>query len=122
MGKFKWMMGLMALTLALSLSACGGKKEATNNGEATGNTNTSGGTVAVDAAAAETVYKANCVSCHAVDLAGGVGPNLQKVGNQLTIQEITTRINNGGGGMPAFKGQLSNAEIANLAGWLGSMK
>ncbi|QKS46585.1 cytochrome c [Paenibacillus cellulosilyticus] len=120
------MMGIMALTLALSLSACGGNKEETNNGETTGNnettgnTNTSGGTV--DAAAAETVYKANCISCHATDLSGGVGPNLQKVGGKLSVADITTRIDEGGGGMPAFKGTISDTDIANLAGWLGSMK
>ncbi|MBD3919232.1 cytochrome c [Paenibacillus sp. PR3] len=124
MVKSKWIMGLMALTLAVSLSACGNKKEETNNGTTTGNNettgNTSGGTV--DAAAAETVYKANCISCHAVDLAGGIGPNLQKVGGKLSVADITKRIDEGGGGMPAFKGTLSDTDIANLAGWLGSMK
>ncbi|GMK40833.1 hypothetical protein PCCS19_38890 [Paenibacillus sp. CCS19] len=131
MVKSKWMIGFMALALALTLSACGGNKDEdnNNNGETTGNnestgngnnTNTSGGTV--DAAAAKTVYEANCISCHAVDLAGGMGPNLQKVGSKLSVDQITQRINEGGGGMPAFKGQLSDTDIANLAGWLGTMK
>lgn len=70
---------------------------------------------------AETVYKANCVSCHAVDLAGGVGPNLQKVGGALSVTDIRNKIEQGGG-MPAFKGTLSDTDIANLAGWLGTMK
>lgn len=129
MVKSKWIMGLMAVTLALSLSACGGNKneDNTNNGETNGNettgtdnNTTTGGTV--DAAAAEAVYQANCISCHATDLTGGVGPNIQKVGAKLSVEDITKRIDEGGGGMPAFKGTLTDADIANLAGWLGSMK
>lgn len=132
--KSKWFMVAAAgLTIALSISACGGNNNTTGNNTGTTNggntstntpsTNTGTNNAAagtVDAAAAETVFQANCVSCHATDLSGGVGPNLQKVGGKLSQADITTRIQNGGGGMPAFKGQLTDAEITNLAGWLKS--
>jgi len=128
MVKSKWISGIVVLALAVSLNACGNNKDETNNGTTndnneatTGNNETTGGGT-VDAAAAETVYKANCVSCHAVDLAGGVGPNLQKVGGALSVTDIRNKIEQGGGGMPAFKGTLSDTDIANLAGWLGTMK
>ncbi|WP_308636492.1 c-type cytochrome [Paenibacillus silvisoli] len=136
MVKSKWLIATAGLALALSLSACGGNNNAGNNN--TGNTTNNGGTTTntpeastgnnagaggtVDASAAEEVYKANCVGCHAADLSGGMGPNLQKIGGTLKRDQISDKIHNGGGGMPAFKGQLSEDEIANLAGWLESKK
>ncbi|WP_276356771.1 c-type cytochrome [Cohnella caldifontis] len=71
---------------------------------------------------AEAVFSKNCVACHAADLHGGVGPNLQDVGARLSAADITTRISGGGGGMPAFKGTLSDAEIQALADWLSAKK
>ncbi|SEO12787.1 cytochrome c [Paenibacillus sp. OV219] len=129
MGKSKWLMvAATGLTIALSISACGGNKNdnsnntGTNNGSNTStntpSTNNNAGAGTVDTAAAETVFKSNCVSCHAADLSGGMGPNLQKVGGRLSVDEISTRIHQGGGGMPAFQGQLTDDEITNLAGWL----
>ncbi|REE92730.1 cytochrome c551 [Paenibacillus taihuensis] len=132
--KSKWLMVSAAgLTLALSISACGGNNNNSSNTGTTNGGNTSTNTPStntgtnnnpaagtVDASAAETVYKANCVSCHATDLSGGVGPNLQKIGGTKSLDEISTQIQNGGGGMPAFKGQLTDAEISNLSGWLKS--
>ncbi|RAP73534.1 c-type cytochrome [Paenibacillus montanisoli] len=130
MVKSKWLIAVAGLTLALSLSACGGNNTNTNtdggtttntpDNSAGSNTNAGGGTV--DAAAAEEVYKSNCVTCHAADLSGGAGPNLQKVGSALKKDQISQRIHDGGGGMPAFGGQLSDAEIANLASWLEAKK
>ncbi|QAY66142.1 menaquinol-cytochrome c reductase cytochrome b/c subunit [Paenibacillus protaetiae] len=70
------------------------------------------------------VKKANCVSCHATDLNGTppVVPALTGVGDRLTQEQIATTITNGRGGMPSFKGQLSDAEIAQLATWLSKQK
>ncbi|MHA6480738.1 c-type cytochrome [Paenibacillus sp. strain BS8-2] len=76
----------------------------------------------VDAAAAEALYKNSCIGCHAADLAGGVGPNLQKVGGEMTTDEIHDKIAKGGGGMPGFKDQLTDAEIDSLVGWLAAKK
>ncbi|MEN3280277.1 MAG: quinohemoprotein ethanol dehydrogenase, partial [Solirubrobacteraceae bacterium] len=54
----------------------------------------------------------NCAGCHTLADAkatGKVGPDL----DQLKPDEQTTQrqVTNGGGAMPAFKGQLSDAEI-----------
>jgi mono/diheme cytochrome c family protein len=78
--------------------------------------------VPLDAPAAEAVYKQSCISCHGVNLEGGVGPNLSKVGSKLTEAQIAKQIANGGGIMPAFKGNLKDDQIANLAKWLAAKK
>jgi cytochrome c551 len=131
----KWALGLAGLALVVSLAACGGNADngandpdqgnngGTNNaGTNNGGTNNAGNGGTVDAAAAEALYKNACIGCHAADLAGGVGPNLQKVGGEMTAEQIHDKIANGGGGMPAFKDQLTDAEIESLTSWLSAKK
>jgi mono/diheme cytochrome c family protein len=79
-------------------------------------------TAPLDVQAAEAVYKQSCITCHGVNLEGGVGPNLSKVGGHLTETQIGKQITNGGGVMPAFKGTLKDEQIANLAKWLAAKK
>lgn len=74
----------------------------------------------VDAAAAEPIYKSNCLSCHGDQLQGGIGPELTKVGSTMSKESIYKQIANGGGGMPKFKGRLSDDEIAAIATWLAA--
>jgi cbb3-type cytochrome c oxidase subunit III len=67
----------------------------------------------------ETLFESNCGSCHVLADAGTngtVGPNLDQAKPQL--QEAIRQITNGGGGMPAFKGQLSEEEIRALAQYI----
>ncbi|GAB6992621.1 c-type cytochrome [Paenibacillus pini] len=79
--------------------------------------------VKLDAAAAEATVKAQgCLSCHGDQLQGSVGPNLQKIGSQLSAEEIYTIITKGKGGMPSFKDKLKSEEIANVAQWLAAKK
>jgi cbb3-type cytochrome c oxidase subunit III len=59
---------------------------------------------------------AGCVGCHTLAAAGAtgtVGPNLDdaKPSKELVIDRVT----NGQGGMPSFKGQLSQAQIEAVA-------
>ncbi len=75
-----------------------------------------------DAAAGKAVFTANCAGCHTLaDAAatGAVGPNL----DDLKPDEATvkTQVENGGGPMPAFKGTLSDAEIASVAAYVASV-
>lgn len=71
---------------------------------------------------AELLYRQNCAACHGVELQGGVGPNLQRVGGRLSRDAIVRQIEQGGGGMPAFGGRLSEADIRALADWLAAHK
>ncbi len=76
----------------------------------------------VDAVAAQTLYKSNCLSCHGDQLQGGMGPELDKVGSSLSKEKIYNKILNGGGGMPKFEGRLSEDEMVTLTNWLASLK
>ncbi|MDR0269280.1 cytochrome c [Paenibacillus sp.] len=79
--------------------------------------------ITMDAAAAEATLKAqSCISCHGDQLQGGAGPNLQKIGSQMSAEEIYTIITKGKGGMPSFKDKLKSEEIANVAEWLAEKK
>ncbi|TJY42804.1 cytochrome c [Cohnella pontilimi] len=71
---------------------------------------------------ATALYQQQCLACHAADLSGGAGPALSNVGARLSADDIATRISNGGGGMPAFKGTLSDDQIHALANWLSAKK
>jgi cbb3-type cytochrome c oxidase subunit III len=62
------------------------------------------------------LFKTNCGSCHTLadaGTAGAVGPNLDqlKPNDARVIKQVT----NGGGGMPAFKGTLTPAQIKLIA-------
>jgi mono/diheme cytochrome c family protein len=62
------------------------------------------------------LFGSNCGSCHvlaAADTQGTVGPNLDQL--KPNQQAARRQIENGGGGMPAFKGQLTDQQIQALA-------
>jgi alcohol dehydrogenase (cytochrome c) len=63
-------------------------------------------------ASGEKVFESSCGTCHTLAAAGTtgtVGPNLDELGpSESTVEH---QVINGGGKMPAFKGQLSPAEI-----------
>lgn len=73
-----------------------------------------------DAAAGADVYSAaGCGSCHVLADAGStgtVGPNLDE--SSIDFQGAVEQIRAGGGGMPAFEGQLSDQEIADVAAYV----
>ncbi|MBB6674490.1 c-type cytochrome [Cohnella nanjingensis] len=77
---------------------------------------------AVGAEAATAVYKSNCLSCHGDQLQGAMGPALTKVGSTLSEDDIRKQITNGGGGMPAFKGTLTDEQVNAVASWLAAKK
>ena len=86
-------------------------------------TTTSATTTTTQQASADgkAIFTANCSSCHTLSAAGAsgqVGPNL----DTLKPSESTTdnQVKNGGGGMPAFDGQLSAAEIKAVAAYVAA--
>jgi len=72
----------------------------------------------------EDIYKNTCIGCHGDQMQGGVGPNLQKIGGQLSQAEIKDILTNGKTGkmgtMP--KGLLEPAQIDVMSKWLSSKK
>ena len=73
-----------------------------------------------DPAAGKELFAANgCGGCHVLEDAGATGtqgPDLDSL--QPGYEESVAQIANGGGGMPAFGGQLSEEEIENLAAYV----
>jgi cbb3-type cytochrome c oxidase subunit III len=69
-----------------------------------------------DASDPRALFTANCGSCHvlaAAGTSGTIGPNLDQ--NSAALERIAEQIRQGGGGMPAFEGQLSDEQIDALA-------
>lgn len=120
----QWAATVAALTVLATVTACtanspdpfgGGKKESGLTAEQA---------MAGASEQVQTVYKQNCLSCHASNLEGRMGPktNLQQVGGRMTKEQIVKQIEQGGGGMPGFQGKLKPEETAALAEWLASKK
>jgi mono/diheme cytochrome c family protein len=62
------------------------------------------------------LFESNCGSCHVLadaGTSGTIGPNLDQA--KPSLQKAITQITNGGGGMPPFEGQLTQAQIRALA-------
>jgi len=76
-----------------------------------------GGTA--DAAAGKEVFADNCSICHGDTGHGGNGgPDLRTMPLAKTQSGAEKQVTNGGGGMPPFKGQLSEEEIKNVAAYV----
>jgi cytochrome c553 len=102
---------LLLLVVVGLLAGCGGGD---GNGEGAGTTETGGG--ASESEGSRVFAEAGCGGCHTYAPAGSngsVGPNLDdaNVSFDAAVQQVT----NGGGGMPAFKGDLSEQEIEAVA-------
>jgi mono/diheme cytochrome c family protein len=76
-----------------------------------------------DAQAGKAVFtSAGCSGCHTLKDAGAtgtVGPNLDTL--KPTFARAKTQVENGGGPMPAFKGQLSDKQINDVAAYVSSV-
>jgi quinohemoprotein ethanol dehydrogenase len=72
-----------------------------------------------DAMAGEEVFAENCSTCHgATGHGGNGGPDLRTMPKAKTEAGAIEQVTDGGGGMPAFKGTLSEEEIANVAAYV----
>lgn len=64
-----------------------------------------------------------CITCHKISGNGGIhGPDLTRVANRLTTDQITIKIVNGGKDMPSYGGILSKDELNDLVEFLGTHK
>jgi cytochrome c551 len=84
-------------------------------GEAEGSETAAGG----DPTLGAEVFTENCSTCHGADGAGGNGgPDLNTMPLAQTEEGAIQQVTNGGGGMPAFGGTLSEEEIENVAAYV----
>jgi cbb3-type cytochrome c oxidase subunit III len=70
----------------------------------------------------KSIFTANCSSCHTLKDAGSsgtVGPNLDQLKPDLA--RVQQQVIHGGGAMPAFKGQLTDAQIKAVAKYVSSV-
>jgi quinohemoprotein ethanol dehydrogenase len=76
-----------------------------------------GGTA--DAAAGKEVFSEECSICHgATGHGGNGGPDLRTMPLAQSQAGAEKQVTDGGGGMPSFKGQLSEEEIKNVAAYV----
>jgi len=106
------LIALMSCSLLAALVACGGEADP-RIAEIEALTG--------DATAGETVFSANCASCHGADATGGTGPNLVEEADEEREEFIETIFNGKGVGMPSFKDELENQEIADVVSYLQSL-
>jgi alcohol dehydrogenase (cytochrome c) len=95
----------------------GGKREPVKAGGAGAGVGHAGEAPTVgDAAAGEQVFTDNCSGCHGLDGTGANGgPSLVSKSDR---DAVVRQVQNGGGGMPAFKGTLSEKEIQDVASYV----
>jgi cytochrome c553 len=122
----------VSASLLLLVAACGGEEDKTTapetvvgsvpaetGGGDTGGGDTGGGAEGDAEAGAAVFDSAGCGSCHTLAAAGSsgtTGPNLDDLAPDFaTVQEQVT---NGGGGMPPYKDQLSEQQIADVAAYV----
>ena len=103
--------------VALALGACGGD----DSGSEATTTAGGGATTTESGASGEAVFKDNCGGCHTLSAAGTsgtTGPNLDDLKpDEATVEQ---QVRNGGGGMPAFEGKLSEEQIMAVASYVSS--
>jgi len=97
------------------------QQDTTSTPEANTTSTGAGGTQQASAQGKQ-IFSQNCAGCHTLKDAkasGQVGPNL----DDLKPDEPTTerQVTNGGGAMPAFKGQLSDPEIKAVSQYVASV-
>lgn len=109
--------GQDARDIALYIAKCAGVNPCGVTAETSKPTATTTGSTSTTAAAAPDGKKvfadAGCAGCHTLKAAGAtgnIGPNLDQLKPPLAA--VKHQVEVGGGAMPAFKGKLSDAEIA----------
>jgi mono/diheme cytochrome c family protein len=110
-------LALVALVLFIGLTACGGDDEGSATTETTTTETTT--TDETTVASGREIFVAECASCHTLEDAGStgaIGPNLDE--SSLDEAAVESQVRSGGGGMPAFEGQLSDEEIQAVAGYV----
>ena len=74
-----------------------------------------------NATAGKAIFEANCSTCHGSDgLGGNGGPDLQDEPLAKTTAGVIKQVVNGGGGMPSFRGQFTQAQLNDIAAFVAN--
>jgi ubiquinol-cytochrome c reductase cytochrome b subunit len=121
-----WAIGMVVLTVLMigSLWVVGARSSWSPNFDAPPlSANIVGATTGPVADGAKLFHDKGCLNCHLVAGQGGRrGPNLTRIGDLLTRDQLVIRISNGGHNMPAFAGTLKPQELDLLVDFLVSRK
>ncbi len=116
-------LGSTLLVLAtLGLAACGGSSDDSSSTapppEPATKPSQAGGSAEAEG---ESIFVANCASCHtlsAAGAAGAIGPNLDEaMPSEATVKAMVT---NGGNGMPSFSASLDSSQIDAVSKYFSS--
>ncbi|MCW2986691.1 MAG: sulfide dehydrogenase [Conexibacter sp.] len=102
-----------SLVLALAAAGCGG------GSGSSGSSTTGGGAKSASDPGHALFVSVGCSSCHTLKAAaahGQVGPDLDTLAP--TEAQVAKQVTDGGGGMPAFKDQLSSKQIQQVASYV----
>jgi mono/diheme cytochrome c family protein len=108
-----WIIAVVLALLVVAAAGCGGDDDDSGGAATTAATTAETTEGAADGAA---VFASNCGTCHTLAAAGSdgtTGPNLDEL--KPDEETVEQQVRSGGGGMPAFEGQLSDAEIEAVA-------
>ena len=75
--------------------------------------------LAGNADAGKSVFADNCATCHGASGHGGNGgPDLTSIPSAKSLSTVLGQVTNGGGGMPSFKGTLTQRQIDDVAAYV----
>ena len=109
-----WIIAVVLALLVVAAAGCGGDDD--DSGGAATTAATTAETTGGGADGAAVFASAGCGTCHTLAAAGSdgtTGPNLDDL--KPDKETVEAQVRSGGGGMPAFEGQLSDAEIDAVA-------
>ena len=109
-----WIIAVVLALLVVAAAGCGGDDD--DSGGAATTAATTAETTEGGADGAAVFASAGCGTCHTLAAAGSsgtTGPNLDDL--MPDKETVEAQVRSGGGGMPAFEGQLSDAEIEAVA-------
>ena len=109
-----WIIAVVLALLVVAAAGCGGDDE--DSGGAATTAATTAETTEGGADGAAVFASAGCGTCHTLAAAGTdgtTGPNLDDL--MPDEETVEAQVRSGGGGMPAFEGQLTDEEIEAVA-------